>query len=133
MLIDITEKSGIPLMGAIPFGIIDRGTNILQVRATSICNLGCLFCSTGGGVNSGRTNYVVELNYLLKWLKEVTKFKEDDEIEVHLDSVGEVMTYKNIVKLITEIKKIKEVKIISMQSNGTLLNTENINKLEKAG
>ncbi|MBT4440771.1 hypothetical protein HOC98_01565, partial [archaeon] len=46
-MIKINED--IPLMGCIAFGIIDRGTNLLQVRATSMCNLNCVFCSTDSG------------------------------------------------------------------------------------
>jgi uncharacterized Fe-S cluster-containing radical SAM superfamily enzyme len=39
----------IPLVGHIAFGVIDRGTNIIQVRPTSLCNLNCIFCSVDAG------------------------------------------------------------------------------------
>ena len=48
-LIKITKESGIPLLGAIAFGIIDRGTDLIQVRPTSVCNLNCVYCSTDSG------------------------------------------------------------------------------------
>ena len=38
-------EDDIPLIGHIAFGIIDRGTNLLQIRATSFCALSCIFCS----------------------------------------------------------------------------------------
>ncbi|MFP3179020.1 MAG: radical SAM protein, partial [Thermocladium sp.] len=34
-----------PLVGSLAFGIIDRGTNVIEVRPTSICSLSCIFCS----------------------------------------------------------------------------------------
>jgi uncharacterized Fe-S cluster-containing radical SAM superfamily enzyme len=38
-----------PLVGHIAFGVIDRGTNILQVRPTTICPYNCIFCSVDAG------------------------------------------------------------------------------------
>ena len=35
----------IPLIGHTAFGLIDRGTNIIQVRGLSGCNINCPFCS----------------------------------------------------------------------------------------
>ena len=51
-LVNITKESKIPLIGCIAFGIIDRGTNLLQVRCTSLCNMNCAFCSTDAGAYS---------------------------------------------------------------------------------
>jgi len=135
MIIKIDSKSGIPLLGSIYFGIIDRGTNLLQVRASTLCNLNCIFCSVSAGPQSKlrKNDYIVELSYLLDYLREVIKFKERNDIEIHLDSVGEPTTYPNLIELIKEIRKIREVKIISMQSNGTLLNEEKIKALSEAG
>jgi len=133
-LIKITEKSGIPLVGAIAFGVIDRGTNVLQVRPTTLCNLNCLFCSTGSGVNScfHQVDYEVDVNYLLKWIKELVEFKGKG-VEIHIDSVGEPTSYKDLVKLVKEVRKIKDVDTISMQSNGVLLTKNKIKELEKVG
>ena len=88
-LFKITRESGIPLLGGLYFGIIDRGTNLLQVRASSGCNLNCPFCSVDAGPNTKTrvTIYDVELDYLLDWVKEVIKFKNREDIEIHLDSV----------------------------------------------
>ena len=130
-VVKITKESGIPLIGVIQFGIIDRRTNLIQIRPTTYCNLKCKFCSTSAGVHP--VEYEVELNYLIEWVKHVIKLKECDEIEANIDSVGEPSTYPNLIELIEGLKKIPEIKLISMQTNGTLLTKEKIIELEKAG
>lgn len=132
MLINITKESGIPLVGCIAFGIIDRKTNILQVRPTSVCNLKCQFCSTSANNPDLHPNtFTVELNYLLEYVKEAVSFKGKDT-QIFIDSVGDPMTYKDIIPLIEGMSKIKEISKISMVTNGTLLK-DKIKQLEKAG
>lgn len=134
MLTEINEKSGIPLVGVIQFGIIDRGTSLLQIRTTTVCNMNCPFCSTDAGPFSKfhKNNFIVEPDYMIKWIKEIINLKNSD-IHCNIDSVGEPTTYKELPYLIKEMSKIKEVKFISMQTNGTFLTEELINDLEKAG
>jgi len=134
-LFKITRESGIPLVGCLYFGIIDRSTNLLQVRAYSGCNLNCPFCSVDAGPNtkSRVTVYEVELDYLIDWIKRVIGFKNRDDIEIHLDSVGEPMMYPHLVELVRELRRIPQVNVISMQTNGTLLDAEKIKALEHAG
>lgn len=133
-LIKIDEASGIPLLGCIVFGIIDRGTNILQVRCTSVCNMNCGFCSTDGGPFSTKhpVNYLVDIDYLLDWVKKVVKFKGNN-LQIFLDSVGEPLTHPDFVKLVEGLRKIKQIKDIIVITNGTLLTKEKIDALEKAG
>ena len=42
-------KSTEPILGLLHIGVIDRGTNVLQVRPTTICPLNCIFCSVDAG------------------------------------------------------------------------------------
>lgn len=139
-LIKITQESQIPLIGSIAFGIIDRGSNLLQIRPTTICNQKCTFCSTStNNEELHPINFEVEESYLIQWLKEVIKLKSNNElkdnnnIEANIDSVGEPTTYPMLIELIEDIKKIPEIKFTSMQTNGTLLTEELIKKLETAG
>jgi uncharacterized protein len=133
-LIKITRESGIPLIGVIAFGVIDRGTNMLQVRATTVCNQHCPFCSTNANNFSIHpNNFIVDADYLIDWTKEVIRLKECSSLEINYDSMGEPASYPQLVYLISELSKIPEVKKISMQSNGTLLSKEKILELEKAG
>ena len=133
-IIKITKESSIPLMGSIMFGIIDRGTNLLQVRPNTTCNLNCSFCSTDAGPKSiqHKINYEVKYSYLLQWVKEVVNYKGPNTL-INIDSVGEPDSYKNLIKLISEMKKIKNISHISMQSNGTSLTRQRIKLLENAG
>jgi uncharacterized Fe-S cluster-containing radical SAM superfamily enzyme len=114
-------EKGIPLIGCIAFGVIDRGTNLLQVRPTSVCNLNCPFCSVDSGIHSKfhKVNYEVDCDYLLDEVKKVVEYK-DEEVEINLDSVGEVLCYFKIEELVQGLRKIKNVKKISMQTNGLL-------------
>jgi uncharacterized Fe-S cluster-containing radical SAM superfamily enzyme len=133
-LVRITESSGIPLVGCVYFGIIDRGTNLLQVRPSCSCNLNCPFCSVDAGPFSRTrtTAYEVDLDYLLQAVKEIARFKGPG-VECHIDSPGEPMLYPHIASLVKELKEVEEVSVVSMQSNGTLLDPASIGELEKAG
>ena len=131
MLIKINQKSEIPLIGVLPFGIIDRGTNLLQIRPTSVCNLKCPFCSTNANNPEFHpNNYIVDPDYLISWTKEVFSYKELNDGEANLDSVGEVTTHPDIIKIAKGISEIKEVKTISMQTNGYSLTKQKVKQLE---
>ncbi len=133
-LIKITRESGIPLLGLIHIGVIDRGSSLLQVRASTACNMKCSFCSTSANSYEMHPyNYEVELDYLLDWIKEVITLKDNQVNQINIDSVGEPTAYPKIVELIKECKKIPGIEIITMQSNGTLLTKEKIKALEEAG
>ena len=132
-LIKITRESGIPLVGNVFIGCIDRGSNTIQVRATTLCNMNCNFCSTDGGPFSRhKTNYIVDVDYLTNWVKEITKFKGNN-ITIFLDSVGEPTMHPDFVKLVKNIKKIGQVSEIITITNGTLLTKDMVDSLEKAG
>ncbi|HII15410.1 MAG TPA: radical SAM protein [Nanoarchaeota archaeon] len=132
-LVRITKESGIPLIGCIAFGIIDRGTNLLQVRPTTVCNLKCEFCSVNANNPEVHpANFTVDVNYLLEEIEKVVKFK-GVECEINIDSAGEVGTYPQLIELVRGVKGMAGVKRISMQTNGTLLDGEKVFLLQKAG
>ena len=133
-LIYISRESDIPLVGCLYFGVVDRGSNLLQIRPSCGCNLSCPFCSVDAGPNS-RTrinDYQVELDYLMEAVEEIAPFKGRG-VECHIDSPGEPMLYPQIVELVRRLKQIEEVSVVSMQSNGTLLSRPRISELEQAG
>ncbi len=125
----------IPLFGCIAFGIIDRGTNVLQVRPISECPLSCIFCSTDAGQRSKRriSEYMVDLPQLLAAFEWAASYKEINDIEAHIDTVGEPLMYPQIAELVAGLAGNKHVRTVSMQTNGTLLNRKLINELEAAG
>lgn len=130
----ITRDSEIPLIGSLYFGIIDRGTSLLQVRPSCGCNLNCPFCSVDAGPESTTraTSYDVEMEYLAEAVQEIAKFKGPG-VECHIDSPGEPVMYSRLPELIAELRRIEEVSVISLQTNGTLLNEAKITALESAG
>lgn len=133
-LIHVTRQSDIPLVGCLYFGVVDRGSSLLQIRPSCGCNLSCPFCSVDAGPHSSTraTDYQVELDYLMEAVEEIAQFKGPG-VECHIDSPGEPMLYPDIVSLVQQLKQIKEVDVVSMQSNGTLLDCERIQALEDAG
>lgn len=127
----IHKNSGIPLMGTNYFGIVDRGTSLIEIKPVTGCNLNCIYCSIDQ--NKRYIDFVIEKDYLVNELKKVIEYKEIDGIEIHIGPNGEPLLYADIIGLIKDISKIKHVKTISIDTNGTLLNKNIIKMLEKAG
>ncbi|NHV11951.1 MAG: radical SAM protein [Candidatus Verstraetearchaeota archaeon] len=134
-MVKITQDSEIPLIGCIAFGIIDRGTNIIQIRPSSLCPLSCIFCSTDAGPNSKKRQceFLVELDYLLFYIKQVVEYKGIKSIEAHIDTIGDPLTYPNIVDLVQKLRNMSGINVISMQTHGFLLNEKLIDDLADAG
>ncbi len=124
----------VPLLGYNAFGLIDRGTNLIQIRGISGCNMSCIFCSVDEGPYSRtrRLDYVVDIDHLVEWFRKVARIKGSG-LEAHLDGQGEPLMYPFIVELVQELRDIPEVKVISMQSNATLLDDRLIEELAEAG
>ncbi|RJS92974.1 radical SAM protein [Candidatus Bathyarchaeota archaeon] len=125
----------IPLVGCISFGIIDRGTNLLQIRPISLCPLSCIFCSTDAGPKSRirQAEYIVPLDYMIEEFKKLVALKGKHSIEAHIDTVGDPITYPKIVDLVHEISQIDGVKTISLQTHGSILNEKLLDDLSAAG
>jgi uncharacterized Fe-S cluster-containing radical SAM superfamily enzyme len=134
-LVYVTRASGIPLMGRIDFGLIDRGTNLIQVRPITGCVLDCPFCSVDSGTSSKTrvTDFIVDGNYLTDEARKLCEFKGSKSIELHIDGQGEPTLYPDLSRLIRELSNIKGVEIISLQTNGTLLTKELVDDLQNAG
>ena len=134
-LVRIGDEVDCPLMGCIAFGVIDRGTNLLQIRPTTLCPLSCIFCSTDAGPRSRSrlAEYVVALDPLLEWVDRVVEYKGREHIEAHIDTVGEPATYPRLIELIQGLADIEGIETISMQTNGVLLDEELIGEMAEAG
>jgi len=129
----VPEDAELPLIGCITFGLVDRGTNLIQTRPISGCNLNCIFCSVDEGSNTRTrvTSYVVALDYLMEWFEELAKLK--GSVEAHIDGCGEPLLYPKFAELVSCLSDVKEVKTISVQTNGTLLDEKKIDELAEAG
>jgi len=130
----IDETLGVPLIGSHYFGLIDRGTNLIQVRPITGCNMKCIYCSVSEGPGKDRlVDYVVDYEYIAQEYEKITEFKGKYSIEAHIDGQGEPMMYPWIIDLINELKSVKGTEVISMQTNGYKLTDDVISELEAAG
>ncbi len=127
----INALNPIPLFGTRYFGIIDRGTNILELRPNTGCNLSCVFCSVGEGFNVKKTDFIVEAYYLKKWVDYALSFKKQS-VELFINPQGEPLLYQELELLVKLLKQNKKVGKVSIVTNGLLL-PSNFKRLIKAG
>lgn len=130
-MIKVNAESGIPLYGLDFVGILDRGTNVLEVKLSTVCNLHCRYCFVSSGDYD--MNFEVDPDYAIEWVKKTIAIKEGTDIEIHIACYGESLLYPSLLDLIRKLKSIPEIAIVSIQSNGLLLTPELIKKLEDAG
>src|SRR3989338_4237946 len=126
----IHQSSGIPLIGTNYFGLIDRGTNIIEVKPITSCNIGCIFCSVDEGPYSRRkADFVVEKDYLVNEFRKIVEFKASSNIDAHINAQGEPTLYADMAELVRGIMSVKGVKRSSIDTNGTLLTKQYIDAL----
>jgi uncharacterized protein len=126
----IHQNSGIPLIGTGYFGIVDRGTNLIEVKPITGCNLKCIYCSVD---EDKRTReFVVEKDYIIQELDKVLQIKEKP-IEMHIAANGEPLLYKPLIALIKDLSKHPKVRKISVETNGVLLSKDKVDELVEAG
>ncbi|MHA2120210.1 MAG: radical SAM protein, partial [Promethearchaeota archaeon] len=126
----VDEASNIPLSGVDFIGVIDRGTNIIELKPLTLCNLTCKYCFVSAG--DYLTNFMVDMNYLTKKVEEIVEIKGRYGIEIHLAPYGEILLYPHLNEFIKHLWKIKGIETISMQTNGLLLNQTIIQNLAEA-
>ncbi|MFX1302777.1 MAG: radical SAM protein [Promethearchaeota archaeon] len=129
-IIYVDEKSEIPLYGIDFIGVIDRGTNVIELKPLTLCNLKCKYCFVSAGDYDN--NFLVDPYFLLKKLIEIIEIKGHYKIEIHFAPYGETLLYPKLFELIKELWKIDGIEIISIQTNGLLLNEEIIKRLEQS-
>jgi len=127
-IINVNKNSRIPIFGIDFFGIIDRGTNIIEIKCNTKCNLKCRYCFVSAG--DYETNFIVEADYLIEKVNEIIKIKGNYDIEIHLAPYGEILLYSDLIDLIEKLWLVEGINVISMQTNGLLLTEDLIKKLE---
>jgi uncharacterized Fe-S cluster-containing radical SAM superfamily enzyme len=128
-LIKVDKESEIPLFGVDFIGVIDRGTNVIELKPLTLCNLKCKYCFVSAG--DYQTNFIVDYSYIIEKVKEIIEVKDKYKIEIHISPYGEILLYSELYSLIKSLWEIEGIEIISMQSNGLLLTDEIIKKLEE--
>jgi len=130
----VHQSSGIPLLGTNYFGLVDRGSNVIEVKPITSCNISCIFCSVDEGPKSRRkVDFVVEKDYLVDEFKKIVKFKKSKNIDAHINAQGEPTLYADMVELVRDIMSIPGVKTSSIDTNGLLLTKQYVDELAEAG
>ncbi len=124
----------VPLMGHAAFGVIDRGTNVVQVRPSTICQHNCVFCSVDAGPGSRfrASEFLVDVAWLSRWAIEVAKLK-GGRVEVLLDGVGEPLTHPELPELVRLLKESGYVERVALETHGGGLTRELVERLGASG
>jgi uncharacterized Fe-S cluster-containing radical SAM superfamily enzyme len=128
-LIYINTDSEIPLMGVDFLGLIDRGTNVIELKPLTLCNLKCKYCFVSA--NDYDTNFMINSDYLVHNVKKVIEIKGEYDIEIHIAPYGEILLYPELNNLLEQLSCINGITTVSMQSNGLLLSPENVKMLKE--
>ncbi len=125
---------GYPLIGYIGFGVIDRGTNVLQVRPTTLCPLNCIFCSVDAGPYSRNrwAEFLVDKDSIVETTKTIAEYKGGG-VEALIDTIGDAFTYPWLIELVRDLKEEPSITSVAIETHGELLNKDIIDKLDKAG
>ncbi len=126
------HRNSVPLIGTNEFGIVDRGSNIIEVKPLTGCNLSCPYCSVDEGRNDKTHDYIVECDYLVDEAARVAKIKRH-RVEFHIGPQGEPLLYPEFTKLVRGLKAIPNCKLVTVVTNGTLLSRPVIDELAVAG
>lgn len=126
----VHRNSGIPLIGSNEFGVVDRGSNVLEIKPLTGCNLSCIFCSVSEGVNNKR-DIIVEEEYLVEVFSMLASVKEHP-VEANIGPQGEPLLYPKIVDLVRDLKA-NGASVVSINTNGTLLSERLVDELFEAG
>ena len=126
----VNRNSGIPLIGTNEFGVIDRGTNTIEVKPITTCNIDCIFCSVDHTKRS--SDVVVEKDYLVEELFKVIKIKKN-KVNIHIGSQGDSSIYGDLVPLVRDMRSNKQINSISMVTNGIVITKKLADKLIEAG
>jgi uncharacterized protein len=128
----IHSNSGIPLLGTNEFGLIDRGSNIIEVKPLTGCNFQCNYCSVDEGKNNKTHDYIVECEYLVQEATKLAKPKQHP-VEFNIGPQGEPFLYPKMLELVRGLRAIPNCGVISVNTNGSLLTEKLIDDLAEAG
>lgn len=124
----IHRHSGIPLIGNVAFGIVYRNSSIIEIKPVTSCNLDCIYCSISEGLSSKKHDFVVEKDYLVDELQKLIDFVAEP-VEVHIGVQGEPFMYADLENLFADLEAMEKVHTVSIDTNGTFLNREKIERL----
>ncbi len=126
----IHTASGIPLIGTLFFGIVDKGTDMIEVKPLAGCSMNCMFCSVDEGPFSKKSHdIIVECEYLVDELHNILDYKKHKGMQVYINPHGEPLLYPRIGLLADKIRHILWVDKVIIITSGFHLTRELIDQL----
>jgi GTP 3',8-cyclase len=95
----------------------NRKINYLRISVTDRCNLRCEYCMPAEGIALIGHENILRFEEIIEFTK-IAVSKGIDKVRV---TGGEPLVRKGVVSFISELSKIKEIKDLSMTTNGVLL------------
>lgn len=130
----VDEDLRLPLMGLNFLGIVDKGTEMIEVKPITNCNLNCSFCSVNEGVSSKKKrDFVVDLEYLIAETNAVLEVKGHKEVGIWINPHGEPLFYDRLFEYCSDMLENKYVKDIHLVTNATLLTKGVVDKFASLG
>lgn len=129
----VYQNSGIPLLGTYYFGIVDKGTGMIEIKPNTGCNINCIFCSVDEGLSGKKAvDYFVEKDYLVTEIKKILEYKKQ-KIEIYINPNGEPTLYPELIDLIKDVSKLEYVNGITLITNAQLIDKEFVDRLVEVG
>ena len=126
----VDEDIELPLIGLNFLGILDKGSEILEIKPITGCNAGCNFCSVNEGFGTNKEiDFVVDKDYLVNETKALLSFKQTNNISLWLNPHGDPTLYSKLVEYCEEVIGEKYVKDIHIITNGLLLSKIMVDEL----
>jgi len=129
-VIFVDEDLELPLIGLNFLGILDKGSEILEIKPVTNCNADCSFCSVNEGPSSDKeVDFVVDVDYLISETKELLAFKESKNMQLWINPHGEPTLYSELSTYCREMLADEHVSKIHIITNGMLLRKPLVDEL----
>jgi len=128
----VDEDLGLPLMGLNFLGITDKGSEMIEIKPITNCNIDCSFCSVAEGCSSKKKqDFVIDVDYLINETNDLLEFKQAKNMSLWVNPHGEPFLYDKLIEYCDEMLKNEFVKEVHIVTNATLLNKKKIDELIK--
>src|SRR3989338_2416042 len=105
----VDHNLGIPMQGLQFLGILDKGSEMIELKPITNCNMNCTFCSVDEGPDSRKqVDFVVEPQYLIEQFERFISQKPDGKYNVWINPHGEPLLYTPLVRVVKALRKSKK-------------------------
>ena len=127
----VDEDLGLPLIGLNFLGILDKGSEIIEIKPITGCNADCNFCSVDEGISSRKmVDFVIDKDYLISQLNDLLEFKKSKDMEIWINPHGEPTLYGKLAELCSDILSSEHVSKATIITNGVLLDRDMVDDLK---